>query len=96
VATIHISELEAARDFSGVMAKVRVGADFVIESENGVVAIVRPPEADFRPRLISECVSEEMKSGAEGEETPVFDAGFGDDLAEIIRNRKPWNPPAWD
>ena len=29
-------------------------------------------------------------------EAPVLDADFADDVAEIIRNRKPWNPPAWD
>lgn len=32
MATIHISEEEAARDFPGLLARVRAGAEIVIES----------------------------------------------------------------
>lgn len=96
VATIHISESEAVRDFSALMAKVRVGTDFVIESDSGVIAVVRPPETEFRPRLVSDCIAEEQAlENVEGD-APVFDAEFEDDLAEIIRSRRPWNPPPWD
>ena len=59
---IHISEEEAARDFAGLMARVRAGAEVVIESDARAVAVVRPAA----------------------------------DLEEIIRSRKPWNPPAWE
>jgi hypothetical protein len=31
---IHISEAEAARDFSGLLARVRAGAEVVIENNN--------------------------------------------------------------
>lgn len=27
---------------------------------------------------------------------PRMDPAFAADLEEIIRNRKPWNPPAWE
>jgi hypothetical protein len=27
---------------------------------------------------------------------PVLESDFASDVEEIIRNRKPWNPPAWD
>jgi len=30
------------------------------------------------------------------EEAPVLDPGFAADVEEIVNNRKPWNPPAWD
>jgi hypothetical protein len=96
MATIHISESEAARNFAGIREKVRVGAEFVIESEGGVVAVVRQPDADFRPRLLSDCIAAEKALEAETGDSPVFDAEFADDLAEVISNRKPWNPPAWD
>jgi antitoxin (DNA-binding transcriptional repressor) of toxin-antitoxin stability system len=96
MATVHISEAEAASDFAGLIARVRVGEEFVIESDLGAVAIVRPAEAEFRPRLLSDCIAEERLLEAEGGEPPVFDSDFADDLAEIIRNRKPWNPPVWE
>ncbi len=96
MATIHISEAEAFRNFAGLMEKVRSGEEFVIESDSGAIAVVRPPDAEFRPRLLSECIAEEKALEAESGDAPVFDPEFGDDLAEIIRNRQPWNPPAWD
>ena len=96
MATVHISESDAVRDFAGVMERVRVGIDFVIESNSGAVAVVRAPETEFRPRLLSQLIAEEKAFEVESGEAPVFDAEFGDDLADVIRERKPWNPPAWD
>ena len=37
---IHISEEDAARDFAGLMARVRAGAEVVIESDARAVAVV--------------------------------------------------------
>jgi len=37
---IHISELEAARDFAGVMERVREGAEVVIEKDAQPVAVI--------------------------------------------------------
>ena len=96
MATIHISESEAERDFAGLMTKVRAGIEFAIESDSGVIAVVRPPEPEFRPRRLSDLIADEMTVEAEGGDVPVLDGEFAEDLAEVVRNRKPWNPPAWD
>jgi antitoxin (DNA-binding transcriptional repressor) of toxin-antitoxin stability system len=41
---IHISEEEAARDFASLMARVRAGAEVVIEHDAQPVAVLRPVE----------------------------------------------------
>ena len=54
---IHVSEAEAESDFASVLARVREGAEVVIDSEGGgpPVAVVRPAAA--RPgRLLSESI----------------------------------------
>jgi antitoxin (DNA-binding transcriptional repressor) of toxin-antitoxin stability system len=89
-----MSEAEAARDFAGLMARVRAGAEVVIENGTLPVAVVHTP---FPPRrAISECIALAKKHEEETGEAPVLDADFAADVEEIIRNRKPWNPPAWE
>ena len=96
MATIHLSEAEAAGDFSGLMAHVRAGAEVVIESDARAVAVVRPAGDEFRPRLLSESIALAKKHAEEQGYEPRMDPEFAADLEEIIRNRKPWNPPAWE
>jgi antitoxin (DNA-binding transcriptional repressor) of toxin-antitoxin stability system len=93
---IRISEAEAESDFGSVLARVRAGAEVIIESESGgaPVAVVRPV-APLR-RSISECIALAKKHEEETGESPVLDSEFAADVEEIIRNRKPWNPPSWD
>jgi len=43
MAVIHMSEAEAARDFAGGLARVRDGAEIVIESNDRPVAVIRSP-----------------------------------------------------
>jgi hypothetical protein len=94
MATIHISGEEAVRDFAGLMAKVRAGAEIVIDDGTFPPAVLR--SAVPAPRTISECIELARKHEQETGEAPVLDPDFAEDVAEIIRNRKPWNPPAWD
>jgi len=92
--TIHISEAEAARDFAGLMAHVRAGAEVIIESGSVPVAVVRvsaPPR-----RSISESIALAEARSRELGYTPVMDAEFAADMEEIIRNRKPRDTSAWD
>ena len=96
MATIHISEADAARDFAGLMARVREGAEVVIESDARAVAVLRPASGEFRPRLISESIALAKKHAEELGYEPRMDPDFAADVEEIIRNRKPWNPPAWE
>jgi antitoxin (DNA-binding transcriptional repressor) of toxin-antitoxin stability system len=93
---IHISEEEAARDFAGVLARVRAGAEVVIESDARAVAVVRPAAEEFRPRLLSESIALAKRHAQELGYEPRTDPGFASDLEEIIRSRKPWNPPPWE
>ena len=37
MATVHVTEAEAARDFGGVLARVRAGDEVLIESGDGTV-----------------------------------------------------------
>ena len=89
---IHISEKEAASDFASVLARVRAGAEVVIESESrklpvAVVHLPVPPR-----RSISECIALLPEDS-----TAVMDADFAKDVeAAIESHREPLEPPAWD
>jgi antitoxin (DNA-binding transcriptional repressor) of toxin-antitoxin stability system len=90
MATFRISEAEAARDFAGVIARVRAGVEVVIESEMFPVAVVRSP--DPPKRTIEECIA------LSPEDSPArMDDVFASDVeAAIDMHRDPLNPPAWD
>ena len=89
---IHISEEEAARDFASVLARVRAGAEVVIETEGGnlPVAVIHAPV--LLRRTISECIALLPEDS-----TAVMDADFARDVeAAIESHREPLEPPAWD
>jgi antitoxin (DNA-binding transcriptional repressor) of toxin-antitoxin stability system len=100
---IHISEAEAASDFAGVLARVRAGAEVVIEGREPVV-VLRAEEARaggvraelVRGRPISECIALAKAHEEETGKAPVLDPDFAADVEEIVNNRKSWNPPAWE
>ena len=87
---IHISEKEAASDFASVLARVRAGAEVVIESESGKlpVAVVHLPVPPRRS--ISECIALLPEDS-----TAVMDADFAKDVEAAIESRcEPLEPPA--
>jgi antitoxin (DNA-binding transcriptional repressor) of toxin-antitoxin stability system len=87
---IHISEADATSDFASVMARVRAGAEIVIESDHLPVAVIHPPLPPRRS--ISECIALLPKDS-----TAVMDADFAKDVeAAIESHREPLEPPAWD
>ena len=90
---IHISEEEAARDFAGLLARVRAGVEIVIESDTHPAAVLRAAEPPRRS--ISESIALAEERTKELGYKPVMDAGFAADLEEIIRNRKPRDTSAW-
>jgi len=92
---IHISEEEAARDFAGLMARVRAGAEVVIESGNHPVVMLRPV-ATPRGRLLSESIALAEAHAVELGYEPTMDPEFAADLEEIINNRKPRDLSEWD
>jgi len=89
---IHISEAEAASNFADVLARVRAGAEVVIESEGGKlpVAVIHAPAPPRR--TISECIALLPEDS-----TAVMDADFAKDVeAAIASHREALTPPAWD
>jgi len=90
MATIRISEADAARDFIGLLARVRAGAEIVIESGDYPAAVIRPAEPPRR--TIEECIAllPERSSA-------TIDEDFARDVQEAVAaHREPLNPPAWD
>ncbi len=95
---IHISEAEAANDFAAVLARVRAGAEIVIEGREPIV-IVRAGEAHAEPvrgRLLSESIALAKAHAQELGYEPTLDADFAADLEEIIRSRKPRKISSWE
>ncbi|MFZ3212824.1 MAG: hypothetical protein WA188_15080 [Terriglobales bacterium] len=87
---IRISEAEAARDFAAVLARVRAGAEVVIESGRLPVAVIHAPAPPRRS--ISECIALLPEDSA-----AVMDADFAKDVeAAIASHREPLEPPVWD
>jgi antitoxin (DNA-binding transcriptional repressor) of toxin-antitoxin stability system len=90
VNVIHVSEAEAARDVAGLLARVRAGAEVVIESGKLPVAVIHVPGPPRRT------VSERIALLLE-ESTAVMDADFAKDIeAAIESHREPLSPPSWD
>ncbi len=88
---IHISEAEAARDFAGLLARVRAGGEIVIGDEARPVAVVRAAEPHVR------LLSESLRLAKEHASTATLDEDFARDLEEAIKSRRePLNPPAWE
>jgi antitoxin (DNA-binding transcriptional repressor) of toxin-antitoxin stability system len=87
---IHISEAEAASDFASLLARVRAGAEIVIEHDARPVAVVHP--ADPVRRTISECIALLPEDS-----TATIDPDFAKDVeAAVESHREPLSPPAWD
>ena len=90
MATIHISATEAARDFARLLARVRAGAEVVIEDGSLTVAVLHTPAPPRRS--IEECIA------LLPEDSPAtIDEDFAKDVEEAIAiHREPLNPSAWD
>lgn len=87
---IHVSEAEAASDFASLLARVRAGAEVVIEHDAQPVAVLHP--APPARRTISECIALLPEDS-----TATIDSDFAQDVtAAVESHREPLNPPAWD
>jgi prevent-host-death family protein len=88
---IHISDAEAASDFASLLARVREGAEVIIEQDARPVAVLRPADPDVR-RL-----SESLRLAREHGSAATVDEDFGRDVEEAVNSHpEPLNPPAWD
>jgi antitoxin (DNA-binding transcriptional repressor) of toxin-antitoxin stability system len=91
---IHISEAEAASDFAALMARVRAGAEIIIENGERPVAVLHAAEPVRR--TISECIALAEAHAKELGYEPTLDPDFAADVREIINSRKPRDLSAWD
>ena len=86
--TIHVSEAEAAGDFAGLLARVRAGAEVVIDNGKEPIAVIHAPAAPRRS--ISECIAL-----LTAESTATVDPDFAKDVkAAVQAHREPLQPLA--
>ena len=90
---IRVTDAEAASDFLSLIARVRAGAEVVIEHGTRPVAILRAVEP--LRRTVAECIALAKAHEEETGTAPVLDEDFAADVEEVLGQRKPWNPPAW-
>lgn len=93
--TIHLSDVEAAGNFSALIDRVSAGDEVIIERDSRPVAVLRSPEAP-RGLLLSESIALAEAHAKELDYEPILNQGFAADLREIINSRKPRDLTAWD
>ncbi len=88
---VHVSDTEAASDFAALLARVRAGAEVVIEDNGRPVAILAPAEP--RTRLLSESLRIAQARGSH----VTADPDFAKDVEAAVNcHREPLTPPEWD
>jgi antitoxin (DNA-binding transcriptional repressor) of toxin-antitoxin stability system len=88
---IRVSEAEAANDFPSLLARVRAGAEVVIERNAEAVAVLRPAAPNVR------LLSASLRLAKERGSNTTLDGEFGRDLEAVVTShREPLPPPAWD
>lgn len=90
---LHVNETDAVRDLAAILERVQAGMEVIIERDAKPLAVIRAP-APAR-RTISECIAVAEAHEKDAGNAPVLDSDFAADVEEIVRNRKPWNPPTW-
>lgn len=89
MATIRISEADAARDFAGLMARARLGVEIVIENDAAPAVVLRKAEPP-RGRLLSESLRLAKERGS----TVTLDGSFARDLeAAVSSHPEPLEDP---
>jgi hypothetical protein len=85
MAQVHMTEDEVARDLHGVLDKVQLGVEVVVEQDHRPVAVIRSPLP--QGRLLSECIALAEARGS----TATLDEGFMKDVEQGIASRsQPW------
>lgn len=87
---IRVSETEAVSEFRSLMARVRAGAEVVIERDAKGVAAVRSIASDVRP------LSKSLRLAVERGSNATLDGDFGRDLDAVISSHhEPFILLAW-
>ena len=79
MATIHISDAEAIRDFPGLLARVRAGIEVVIDDDISAAVVLRVAAERPVRRL-----SESLRLAKEHCSTVTLDDDFAADLEAVI------------
>jgi antitoxin (DNA-binding transcriptional repressor) of toxin-antitoxin stability system len=92
MATVHISEAEAVRDFAGLLAKVRAGTEVVIDNGMNSAVLLRPlSESPIRS------LSDSLRLAREHASPATPDDEFAADVeAAVNSHQEPLDPPEWD
>jgi prevent-host-death family protein len=86
---LHMTAAELGENLAEVLAKVRQGADVVIEQDDRPVAVLSPVVALGRK-------ASEIMARMEKTSSATMDADFAHDVqAGIDARNQPWEPPAW-
>jgi hypothetical protein len=73
---------------------MRQGAEVIVERNHQPLAVLRA--AAPRRTTISECIAlAEQREKERGYAVPL-NQEFAEEVEQIVRNRKPSNPPSWD
>jgi hypothetical protein len=75
---LHMTEAELAQNLHSVLARVRGGAEVLIEQDHQTVAVIKLPQAPGRP--IDECIAIATARGSDA----TLDDDFAADLEEIV------------
>src|SRR5262244_1785710 len=95
MATMRISEAELARDIHAVLAKVREGAEVIVEQDHRPVAVIKTPQ--LPGRRISECIALAKAYEEKIGYVPAPDPDFAKDVqAAIDAHPEALDPPTWD
>lgn len=90
-----MSEAEVVKDIATVLARVRQGAEVVVEEGHRAVAFIGPPRAPGRK--LSECIALAKAYEERLGDAPLPDSDFAKDLeAAVNAHRDPLAPPAWE
>lgn len=91
MAVIHISEAEAARDFAALLARVRAGAEVVIDDDASPAVVLRVAAGRPVRRL-----SESLRLAKEHGSTVTLDGGFAADLEAVVNSHPEPLESSWD
>lgn len=94
MATIHISEADAVKEFAHLMSQVRAGMEVVIDSGTQAVAILRAPGQPHRS--ISDSIALADADAKTSGTAPIMDSDFAQDMEEIVAHREARATSAWD
>lgn len=89
-----MTEAEVVGDFAAVLREIGHGEEVVVDRNGQSVAIIKP--ADQEPRTLSELIAlAELREKARGYAI-TLDEDYAADVAQIVRERKPWAPRSWE